>query len=233
MRNKSFIIIAIIAVLFACKHEIINPITDPGNGGGDGGGNNGGGNDSIACFEGDVLPIFISNCAQSGCHDSRSHQDGYVLDSWENIVRKGIKPGDADGSKIYQAMIATDEDRMPPPPNAPLTNDQTEMVKRWINEGAKNTTNCTGCDTTNFSYAGAIAPILSLNCVGCHNTNNAGGGIDLSIYSGVQEVALNGRLVGSVTWASGFSKMPQGGNQLSDCNITQITKWVNDGAKNN
>lgn len=90
-----------------------------------------------------------------------------------------------------------------------------------------------GCDTSNNTYSGAVAPILSANCQGCHNTNNAGGGVDLSTHAGVQEVALNGRLMGSITWTAGYSRMPQGGSQLSDCDITKINKWVIDSARNN
>jgi hypothetical protein len=59
------------------------------------------------------------------------------------------------------------------------------------------------------------------------------GGVDLSNYNGVATVAVSGTLIGTITHAPGFSAMPQGGNKLSDCEITQIQKWINSGALNN
>ena len=69
--------IIIISFFGACKHEPpVQQVPDPVTGGG------GGGTGTTAvCFESDVLPIFQSNCAKSGCHDAASHQDDYVLDS--------------------------------------------------------------------------------------------------------------------------------------------------------
>lgn len=240
MKKSVFLILIFVILVYACKHQVVN-ITNGTGGGNHGGGSGGGTNDSTICFESDILAIFQSNCAQSGCHNATSHQDGYVFDSYENIVKKGINPGDANGSKVYEVMIETGDDRMPPAGNKPLTKNQTDMVAQWINEGAENTTNCgTACDETLFTYSGAVKPILDLHCTGCHNSSNSGGGVDLSIYDGtgsgnlgVKQVALNGKLVGTITWAPGFSKMPQGGDKLIDCNISQITQWVNAGAPNN
>ncbi|HRI21105.1 MAG TPA: hypothetical protein PLA68_09120 [Panacibacter sp.] len=183
------------------------------------------------CFEGDVLPIFQSSCAKSGCHDAASHKEGLILDSYNHIVRgEGIVPGNARASELFQAIISGE---MPPNGNPKLTTAQVTILRRWINQGAQNTTNCQTCDTSSFTYSGAITAILSTHCTGCHTGIGAGGGIDLSIYSGVETVALNGRLVGAVTHAGGYSPMPKGAPMLSDCNITQIEKWVAAGAPNN
>ena len=54
------------------------------------------------CFESNVLPIFQSSCARSGCHDATTREEDYVLDSYANIVKRGIKPGDANESKLYK-----------------------------------------------------------------------------------------------------------------------------------
>ncbi len=183
------------------------------------------------CFEGDVLPIFQSSCAKSGCHDAAAHKAGYVLDSYKNIMKgEGIVPGNAGRSEIY-TVIKNGE--MPPKGNPKLTSNQITSIRRWINQGANNTKNCTTCDTSLYTYSGAVSVILADNCVGCHTGVNGGGGIDLSTYASVQMVALNGHLVGTITHASGYSAMPQGAAMLSDCNITQIEKWVAAGAPNN
>jgi uncharacterized membrane protein len=239
-KKKALLIITgtslFILLFFACKHQVLNPVGSNKNGGDTtGNGNGGGNNDSLVCFEEQILPLFQSNCAKSGCHDAASHQEGYVLDSYSHIVAKGITPGNAKNSKIYQVIKSSgDEDIMPPPPDKPLTNEQINLIAQWINEGAQNTTHCSiGCDTSLFTYSGAVQPVLESHCTGCHNNNTQNGGVNLSTYNGVQTVALNGKLAGSINWSQGYVAMPQGGQKLSDCNIDQIIKWINAGSPNN
>lgn len=89
------------------------------------------------------------------------------------------------------------------------------------------------CDTTAVTFSGSIQPILARNCTTCHTGSSANAGIDLSTHAGAATVALNGRLVGAITHASGFTPMPQGASKLSECNINQIKLWVENGAPNN
>lgn len=163
-----------------------------------------------------MLPIFLSTCAKSGCHDTNSRLEGYVLDSYSSIVRRGVSPGHANGSKLYRALF----DGMPP--DSPLSQAQRHSIATWINQGAKNTTNCDcNCDSTKFTYAAVIQPLLSSTCIGCHQPGSLGGNIDLSTYANVKTQAMGGRLLGTVQHSSGYSPMPQGG-KLSDCQISQI-----------
>lgn len=96
-----------------------------------------------------------------------------------------------------------------------------------------------GCDTNKtISYSSDIAPIMSNSCgstqSGCHDAASASGGADLSVYSGVQQSALNGGLVGTSNWEVGWSQMPKGSSSKIDaCDLAKITKWVNAGAPNN
>ncbi|HEX8427757.1 hypothetical protein [Hymenobacter sp.] len=89
------------------------------------------------------------------------------------------------------------------------------------------------CNTANVTYALTVAPLLQKNCTSCHNSNFAGGRINLSTYDQVRTVALSGRLMGSVDHEAGYSPMPKGGTKLDDCDISQLRKWVTDGAVNN
>jgi cytochrome c553 len=194
--------------------------------------------DTSICFERDILPIFLTNCAKAGCHDASSHEEDYILDNYQNIMNSdngdGIVPGNANESEIYEVLVEDDIDkRMPEYPNAPLTTQQINLVKRWINEGAQNGTNCTVlCDTVNFTYT-AIQPILQQNCIGCHSSTLASGGVNLSTHAGVAVVAQSGELMGAIKHQTGFVAMPQGAAKLSDCKIRQIEKWVQAGAPNN
>jgi hypothetical protein len=185
------------------------------------------------CFESDVLPIFVSNCAKSGCHDAITREEGFQLDNYAGIM-KGIRPNNAAESKHWKLIITTNPgDRMPPPPAAPLTVAQKDSIYKWILQGAPNTTNCaSACNTNNFTYSAAVAPILQSACTGCHSGSSPSAGINLTTYADVEKVASNGRLLGSIKHQSGYVPMPTGG-KLSDCQITQISKWIDAGKLNN
>lgn len=194
--------------------------------------------DTALCFERDVLPIFISNCAKSGCHDAASHQDGYVFTSYATITAKKFSPGDPDDTELWEAINEDDPDKMMPPPgNARLTAQQKNRILQWILMGAPNSAGCStgggGCDTANVTYSARIQPLMANYCAGCHSGAAPSGGINLSNHAGVAAVALNGRLYGAVSHTPGFAAMPQGGSKLSNCNIALIRVWANAGAPNN
>ena len=200
--------------------------------------------DSIPCdpdvvyFELDILPILISNCAFSGCHDVASAEDGVILDSYENVIATAdVEPFDLQHSEIYEVLVEDDEEkRMPPAPTARLDQDKIQLIAKWILQGGEDLKcdpDVEGCESQNVSYAADISPVFDLHCVGCHGGNTPSAGIDLSNHTGVKVVADNGRLYGSILWENGFSKMPQGGDKLSDCTIDKIKNWIDSGALDN
>ncbi len=95
--------------------------TGSGGSGGSGGGS--GGDSSQICFQRDILPIFLSNCAMSGCHDAQSHKGGYVLTSYATITEKGIKPYRPEKSKIYKVLIGSGDRIAPVTPWGTLRKD--------------------------------------------------------------------------------------------------------------
>ncbi|ULQ55131.1 hypothetical protein KJS94_10815 [Flavihumibacter rivuli] len=183
-------------------------------------------------FSNTILPLIVSNCAMSGCHDAASAKEGIVLTSYQGIM-KIVKAGNARDSKLVEVIKDTGGDRMPPAPNAPLSSAQIASIEKWINQGAKNNS-CTGtCDTSGvISYSTRVQPILNNKCTGCHNNNLASAGINLTNYTGVRTVALNGKLYGSIAHLAGYSPMPQG-SKLPDCEIATIKKWIDNGSPNN
>jgi cytochrome c553 len=224
--KKYFVLAAATLALsiYACKHEPAAIVPQPPSSGGGG----------EVCFEADVLPIFQTNCAKSGCHDAVTREKDYVLDNYNNIIQKGIVPGNATNSKIYKVLFETGSDKMPPAPNPDLSSAQKAIIGKWINEGAKNTVSCgTVCDSNSFKFAANIDPIVQKYCVGCHGGTAPSANINLSAYGGVRLQALNGRLYGAVTHNSGYSPMPKNAPKLSDCQIAQIRKWIAAGALNN
>jgi uncharacterized membrane protein len=233
MRNKQLLfkgllLSLVIVVFFACRHQLLD---GPGSGSGVPPAVSGCSPDSVY-FVNEIMPIISSNCTMSGCHDAVTHAEGVNLTTYNNIIHY-VSAGNASGSKLYKSIIRTNGDRMPPPPMAPLTADQRTKIQKWIDQGAKNN-NCIGsCDTSVFTYSGAVKVIIGNKCAGCHNPSSLGGSIDLSTYNGVKAVALNGKLYGSVANQPGYSPMPKNSSKLPDCEIRQIQKWINAGSLNN
>lgn len=185
-------------------------------------------------FQNRVLPLIISSCAKSNCHDAASQQDGVDLSSYDRIMATGdIEPGNPNDSEIYEVLNETDPDKvMPRPPNAPFTAAEKEVIRKWIAQGARNNS-CEDCDTTVYSWSAAVVPLINTNCRGCHNPNYLSAGLDLTDYPSVRSVALDGRLMGSLNHVPGFPAMPLGAPKLDECKLTIVQKWIDDGAPNN
>lgn len=190
--------------------------------------------DTSVCFERDILPMLQSSCAISGCHDAATAHKGYIYTSYATIMAKGIVPGNYNSSATYTYCASG---AMPKSPVPRFDSTKMSLLRRWITNGAHDDTDCAvNCDTTKFTYAAAIVPILSNYCYSCHATASAastGGGIILDTYTGVAAQAQNGKLLGDLQHAQGFNYMPLGGAQLSECKITQVSKWIAAGAQNN
>ncbi len=185
------------------------------------------------CFESDVLPIFISNCTQSGCHNSTDKERGYDLSSYESIISRGIEAGNYKNSEVYQSLVSIAE-RMPYEKD-PLSDKQISTIALWIEQGAENTTctNNTTCDTSSVTFSQTVMPILENYCVGCHSGAAPSGSIGLENYTGVLVTVNDGSLLGSIKHLSGFTAMPQNADALSSCEIAKIERWINDGAQDN
>jgi hypothetical protein len=222
-------ILSIIILSGACRHIIPFPI--------DSGITGGVGNTTNPCdstkiyFQQQVLPILVSNCAQSGCHDNGSHKEDIILVSYNSVTQTGgVNPGNASGSKLYRVIA---NGSMPPGNYSTLTTAQKNLVYQWIQQGAQDLVCQNMCDSSVFTYSGSIQPLVSSKCQGCHNSTNPLGGIDLSSYNSVKALVDNGKFQGSVNWDPGFIAMPQNGSKLSDCELSQVQKWVAAGAPNN
>ena len=189
-------------------------------------------------FDRQILPILRSSCATSGCHDALSARDGVILDNYEDVIRTGeVVPFDLSESELYEVLVDDDnDDRMPPAPRSRLLASQINLIATWILEGAENLT-CDntgqGCQTTNVSFSAMVKPIIEVSCQSCHSGGSPSGGIDLSSYENIKARADNGQLLGTIDWLAGFSRMPQGGPKLEQCNIDQIAAWIADGAPEN
>ncbi|MEX0680785.1 MAG: c-type cytochrome domain-containing protein [Balneolales bacterium] len=98
-----------------------------------------------ASFKTHVLPIFEDNC--TFCHSSDSPQNGVALDSYQAVMqsvgqqygRSVVEPGDADASPIYNKINPNPQHGVRMPfESTPLSDNQIETIRDWINDGAPN-----------------------------------------------------------------------------------------------
>ncbi len=227
-----FLMILMMLLLNSCKHDpkvLPKDLTETGSNG----------NSVSTCdpdsvyFQTQVLPLLVSNCAKSGCHSPQDHEEGIILNTYENVMATGdIDPGDPGNSKIYEVLLETDPDKQMPP-SGPLSQAQKDIIYNWIAQGANNNSCSDQCDTNNVTFSGTIFPMMQTSCIGCHSGPNPGGLIRLENYSTILTVAQNGKLLGSVNHDSGFQPMPKGGNKLATCKIDQIKIWMRNNCPNN
>ena len=87
-----------------------------------------------ASFEENLLPILTARCAYSGCHVAGGPHD-IDLRTYQTFLNGGDEgaifiPGNADESDIIEEIVS---DRMPPG-GPPLTAEQIQLFRDWINQ---------------------------------------------------------------------------------------------------
>ena len=93
-------------------------------------------------FNRDIRPILSDNCFTCHGPEEDSRQGNLQLDGKENVFadRGGyriISPGNSAASRLYQ-RISSKEKRMPPASSGrSLTAKQIELIREWIDQGAK------------------------------------------------------------------------------------------------
>jgi hypothetical protein len=88
----------------------------------------------------DIRPILAENCF--ACHgpDSAARKANLRLDVRESAIdSKAIIPNDADRSSVIDRIFTDDEDEVMPPPEMKkhLSEDQKELLEKWIEQGAE------------------------------------------------------------------------------------------------
>jgi hypothetical protein len=87
-------------------------------------------------FATDILPILRDNCIK--CHGAEKDKGDLRLHTQEEAHKFSIVPGKPDDSELYlRVILPADDDDIMPPKGDPLTKDQTDLLKKWIEEGGK------------------------------------------------------------------------------------------------
>jgi hypothetical protein len=179
------------------------------------------------CFKENIQPIFISKCANPGCHNPTDKAEGLDLTTYEGALNV-VKPGRSLFSKLW-LRVRGNNPSMPPKSHKPLSKQEQDYIKYWIDFGAENSS-CgnTSCDTLGFlTYSGTVKPLMDLHCAGCH-PGGSPTGHSLDNYNGVKNSVNTGKLMPSVDH-SGSKPMPLGGNKLPACDIAKLKKWIDNG----
>jgi len=90
-------------------------------------------------FDKQIKPLLTRNCA--GCHQPASRQAGLSLATFADFQKGGNKgpaftPGNPDKSVVISYVTGEIKPQMPFG-GKPLPDEQIELLKRWIQEGAK------------------------------------------------------------------------------------------------
>src|SRR6478736_3262621 len=88
-------------------------------------------------FERDVRPVLAERCV--GCHGPTQQMAGYRLDrrsaALGGVIRSNIVPGSSESSRMYRRITGSQFGPQMPP-TGPLAQDQIDILKQWIDEGA-------------------------------------------------------------------------------------------------
>lgn len=89
-------------------------------------------------FSRDVRPVLSDNCFQCHGPDEKRRMAGLRLDTKEGALAT-IVPGDPAKSRLFQRMNHADKARRMPPPMSgrEVKPAQLDVIRRWIEEGAK------------------------------------------------------------------------------------------------
>ena len=91
-------------------------------------------------FNRDIRPILSDNCFKCHGPDAHDRQADLRLDSQQGLLDAEdlISPRDSESSELLRRLITDDESELMPPPDSgrELSDEQKELLRRWIDEGA-------------------------------------------------------------------------------------------------
>lgn len=150
-------------------------------------------------FVKEIKPILEANCVS--CHGAERPKGGLSLVNKAAAFKEAdggvaIVPGKPDESSLYTTTILPPgHDNIMPPKGPPLTKGQTDLLKRWIEEGAKWPEDATLSQVAKIDFVKDIQPILELNCVSCHTEGHAKGGLRLDTKAEAFKGGANGNAI--------------------------------------
>src|SRR5580765_6050998 len=96
---------------------------------------------TIPIYEKQVAPFFKTYCV--GCHDGDDDSKGGLsLVTYKTLMEGGdagqeVLAGKSDESRLVKMLLGTAKPKMPPKDSKQPTVAEIEMIKRWVDLGAK------------------------------------------------------------------------------------------------
>jgi hypothetical protein len=220
-------------------------------------------------FDRHVLPILEERC--NSCHHAPFDRSGRLVnpkaslrfDSFAEVMKGNldgpvIVANDLEKSRLYSVLnLPEDDDLFMPPKGGPMIQEQKDVIKRWIEEGAKPSKNSVSATKGGIpapdepvSFHNHILPLLENRCLNCHGepyvkngrTIKPTAGLQLDTYEMVMKGNLDGTIVtpGDPTVSTLFQVvilpdddpelMPPKGDPLTEDERTMIKRWILEGA---
>lgn len=98
-------------------------------------------------FNAHIRPILSDKCFSCHGFDSTTREENLRLDTAEGAYaalesdpkKRAVIPGNTKDSVVWQRIMTTDEDDIMPPPDfhKPLSDQEKQLITRWIEQGAK------------------------------------------------------------------------------------------------
>lgn len=91
-------------------------------------------------FAKQVRPIFMKYCAE--CHGPKEQKSEFRVDLGSKLLEGGnsgaaIEPGKPDESLLLKSLLGADDVVAMPPKDPKPTQEEIELIRKWIAEGAK------------------------------------------------------------------------------------------------
>jgi len=102
------------------------------------------GKDEQVSYHQDIRPIFQAKC--HGCHQPAKAEGDYVMTRFEQLIAGGetgdqaILPGNASQSYLVELITPVNGRAEMPKKDDPLSTLEVDLVRRWIDQGAKDDT---------------------------------------------------------------------------------------------
>lgn len=148
-------------------------------------------------FKTHIKPILEAACVH--CHNDKEHKGDFKMTTLEDVKNgggktPGIVPGKPERSPVYTSTVLDldDDDVMPPKKEGKLSKVQSEILKKWIEQGAEWPADIKLEQTPRISFEKHIKPIFEQNCISCHNEKKHKGGVDMSTESDALTSGENG-----------------------------------------
>ena len=115
-----------------------------------------------------------------------------------NLDGPVIVPNDLDKSRLYTVLnLPEDDDLFMPPKGGPMDQEQKDIIKRWIEEGAKPSKNSVSATKGGIpapdepvSFTNHILPLLEKRCVSCHGETYVKNGRTIKPTAGFNSILM-------------------------------------------